>query len=188
MLQSSEVLCLVDPLVDDGAMYSGIGEGQLNDFFGADNWRNSLESLAPRVAKTPFLDLMVRPVTAAHAPRAIIGSIMLAFKSLQGNLVDIRHLVIAGDSQWVVGSNGLSHCNNMHLDKHLAFADGTTIPSYYEKYFWCISSSDVILGSVTSLHCNAACLSATSQLEIQYRIVDKVDNFVCGHARARVIL
>lgn len=105
---------MIGPLVDDGAPFSAIC------FFELTQWSI--------VILTSF-DGVINPIpeilsglrqwqngsgTYASAPRNILCSINLTFRTDGDNEVDICYLVLDGSSQWVIGRNVTSPCDIIH--------------------------------------------------------------------------
>ena len=107
----------IGPLVDDGAPFCAIGNVELmyhhrrlvgdSVIFGpipeelnsCTHWQFGLGShVSPR--------------------RRILGSVTLHLMTDSGSLITIRHLVIEGSSQWVLGRNITRTCNILHIGRH----------------------------------------------------------------------
>lgn len=107
------------PLVDDGAPYSGLGLVELRTF--ARNllpqWKGELDPLPNSVVDTPFWQYG----SGSHASpkRAILGSILIPAYTTNGNVLQIRHLVIDGSSQWVIRRNVTRKSNIIHRGGNL---------------------------------------------------------------------
>ena len=93
------------PLVDDAAPYSAIGIDELK--FVANlvfrDWSGYIDQKPAALSKINFWKY--GSVTDASPKREIIGSILLPVICSSGSIVNIRHLVLADSSQWVVGRN-----------------------------------------------------------------------------------
>lgn len=121
----NEAVSYSGPLLDDGAPYSGLGEKEL-------------EALAPVLL--PFWDKVYEPIPASVAScplwqygsgthsskaRKIVGSVVLCATSDQGSPVEIRHLVIEGSSQWIIGRNVTRHCDIEHIRSNSLLLPGS---------------------------------------------------------------
>lgn len=75
-------------------------------------WDGALDPIPDSLASRPFWQYGV----GAHASQAkpILGSILLDATSDDGVTVKIRHLVIEGSSQWIIGRNVTTHCDIIH--------------------------------------------------------------------------
>lgn len=48
-----------------------------------------------------------------------IGSVVLYLVTDSSSLIAVRHIVIEGSSQWILGRNITRRCNIIHLDRHV---------------------------------------------------------------------
>ena len=112
---------------------------------------------------------------------------MLSITAANKDVINVRHLVIEGDSQWVIGGNLLSYCNNMHLENHLAFQGGTIVSAFSQNNLCYMQIECFSLGNPSSLHANAVSVSQSLDSSAQLKIVDKVHQYVCGHSSLRDI-
>ena len=53
----------------------------------------------------------------ASAAKRILGSVEILVQSDNGQLISIRHLLISGSSNWVIGRNVTKPCNLEHIGK-----------------------------------------------------------------------
>lgn len=179
------------PLLDDGAPYSGIGEIELKHIqtYVCPLWDGNLEPLPDTIADRPYWQYG----TGKHSSQAkrILGSVMLTARSDSGDPVSIRHLVIAGSSQWIIGRNVTRNCDILHLGTNVLrlpknqgsitiidkdfhsylpyniFCSVDPVPEHYSSVFFC---------AAMNVH------SARLDWKAMKKIVDKVHNHVCGHA------
>lgn len=161
---------MVGPLVEDGAMYSGISEIHFSTFLVATSGKTSLKNYRRRFSNCSTW--AYGPPENSSEPRTIKGSIMLAMESAQGNIVNFRHLVIQGDSQWIIGGNILSFCNNMHLSNELVFLNGTSLPTYAENNLCYMPAKVVRLGAPSPLITNSDLLAKQS-LQAQIKLLTR---------------
>ena len=107
--------CSNVPLLDDAAPYSGMGtdEFELLAPILLPNWNGEYEPLPESVSNRPYWQY--GSGNHASESRRIIGSVMLFARTDLGNCVDIRHLIIEGSSQWLIGKNVTKHCNIEHI-------------------------------------------------------------------------
>lgn len=103
-------------MVDDGAPYSAIGQLELSEI------SKKLILAASHLDRLPS-SLRIFSYwqygTGSHAsPRRImLGCVQLSIRTNSGNLITIRHLVIEGSSQWVIGQNVTRRSNIIHIGK-----------------------------------------------------------------------
>lgn len=95
----------IGPLLDDGAPYSRIGieEFKMIKKYAHPSWNGELDELPEKVLHRPYWQY--GNGTQASSCRSILGSVMLNDICDEGIQVEIRHLVIADSSQWVIGRN-----------------------------------------------------------------------------------
>lgn len=99
----------IGPMVDNGAPYSAIGI--LDLLLLSSNILPSFEGSLDPVpdAFKAFNGWQYGSGDHASEPRPILGSILLTATVKDGSSVSIRHLVLSGSSQWVIGRNVTSH-------------------------------------------------------------------------------
>eukprot|EP00171_Calliarthron_tuberculosum_P002818 IDg2818t1 len=106
----------IGPLLDDGAPYSGIGLAEftmLQEMI-LSNWSGEFDPLLDDIKDRPLWQYG----TGSHASetRKFLGSILLKCSTKINTDVMIRHLIIEGSSQWVIGRNLTKHCDIVHID------------------------------------------------------------------------
>jgi len=188
----------VGPLLDNAAPYSGMGldEFRLLQPFLLPDWHGKLEPLPTQIADRPFWQYG----TGNHSSqvRKILGSLMLEARSDSGNLFKIRHLVIEGASQWVVGRNFTNYCDILHIRKHavqLPCDDPSLVDyvSYVDHDMHSYIPYKVFGPHATiearpnenALFCATAQIDASTQSRpwtTTKKIIDKVHKHVCGHS------
>jgi len=188
----------VGPLLDDGAPYSGIGMSELQVLahIVLPDWNNKLDPLPSTIASRPYWQYG----TGEHSSdaRKILGSVMLQACDDYGDKINIRHLVIDGSSQWVIGRNVTKHCDIQHIGgQFLNFPNGSKISLIerdmhsYIKYenFSTANSSKMTLKARTGLCISFFCATAKFPAKASQKpwkevkkIIDKVHKHVCGHA------
>lgn len=199
------------PLVDDGAPFSAIGEVELNLL------RSRLEYVSPSLLDKPpqlqqFDSWQFGVGEHASAARAILGSVEICVRTDSHKLVSIRHLVIAGSSNWIVGRNVTRACNIVHVGNNaiqLPHSNDsiTMIDSDYHSY---IPMSALLRASSASTMTVSLCSHLVNPVSIRphqsqvdvaaaekhpvnrstvrfpwtdaRRVVDRVHRHVCGHA------
>lgn len=182
----------VGPLLDDGAPYSGLGveEFKVLQELIMPNWDGSYDKLPKEIQDRPYWQYG----TGNHSSdkRKIIGSIMLTAKTETGQIM-IRHLVIEGSSQWILGRNVTKKCNIVHIGGNfLELPDQSRIPitnkdfhSYISGKLFFSKENTWDEGMKYKLFCAAATIqnetSSRSWAELR-KIVDKVHKHVCGHS------
>ncbi len=177
---------LIGPLVDDGAPYSAIGV---------------IELLLMSDDISDINDIKMDPIpsclegyshfqygTGNHSSKArkIIGSVILTVKSDNSNYINIRHIVIEGSSQWVVGRNVTRRSNLNHIEQNaIAFIVGNsqdTITMIDHEFLSYIPISKFVNCKTDRLECmNGHVVSNRPWSEVK-SVIDKVHNHVCGHA------
>ena len=121
----------IGPLVDDGAPYSGLGVEAFHRIqpLVFPDWNGRFDALPHSVASRPYWQYGTREHSSET--RAIISSVTLTARSHDGNSIEIRHLVIAGSSQWVFGRRVTKYCNILHIREN-----ALQLPSNYGKYLY----------------------------------------------------
>ena len=176
------------PLLDDGAPYSAIGFVELQllrQHIGLTTEPNINPIPSSLQGHTHWQYGTGRHSSAA---RRILGSIVLNALTDTGTTVNIRHLVLDGSSQWVIGRNVTSKANIRHLQNDaIQFPVGDSMDeiSLIKVGFLChmplstfasASQDDSILSCL-----NGNVLSKKSWPEIK-KIIEKVHKHICGHA------
>ena len=174
-----------DPCVDDGAPYSGLGEVEADKLFANSgmNWRDCLEPIPAHISNRPFWQYGAGEHSSLAKP--IIGSIMLQMLTDNNNVIEIRHLIIQGSSQWVIGRNLTSKTNIVHIDgdyillpngDHLSMIQGKdSLHSFLPSSKFRAGEK---LSALVCLLANSKPLTWTDTV----KIVDKVHKHVCGHS------
>lgn len=79
---------------------------------------------------------------------------MLTAKSSNGNLLQIRHLVLGGYSQWVIGLNVTYRANIMKIDGNCIIAPGTehshNRPELVEQKYHLHLTLEILLKKLTT--------------------------------------
>lgn len=181
----------IGPLCDDGAPYSGLGHSELDMLLSVllPEWDGVLDPIPDSLASRPFWQYGVGTHSSQAMP--IIGSISFNAESDDGINVSIRHLVIEGSSQWIIGRNVTTHCDIIHSNgNYLRMKNGSTITlhdhdmhSYVPYTAFCKTKLDYT--AETMLFCATASIpsiqSARPWVELKH-VIDKVHSHVCGHA------
>ena len=104
------------PMVDDGAPYSGTGLKELRVLakYIMPTSDGTLEPIPDSIADRPFWQYGKGQYASARKP--ILGSVILSITSEEGTVSNIRHLIIDGSSQWLIGRNVTTKANIMHAD------------------------------------------------------------------------
>ena len=187
------------PLLDDGAPYSGIGSTELKliSNFVCPEWTGELDPIPDAVADRPYWQYGIGDHSSQS--KKIIGSVMFKARTHQGGFVQIRHLVIEGSSQWVVGRNVTNYCNILHIDENTLIlppdASGNSKGSItlvdhdmhtYIPHSVFISRADNFTSdNEKTLFCAAANVNedvGSKPWKDLKKIVDKVHKHVCGHS------
>ncbi len=103
-------------LLDDGAPYSvtRIQELKILSLFLRTNWNGALEALPESLSGYSFWQY--GSGNHASSSRRILGSIFICACLSEGSIIYIRHVIIEGSSQWVVGDgNYLNLSNNLRI-------------------------------------------------------------------------
>ena len=110
---------IVGPLLDSAAPYSGMGldEFKMLQPIICSNWTQSFDPIPSSIADMPFWQY--GSGNHSSEARPILGSVMITAQSDQGNDVNIRHLIIKGTSQWVIGRNVTKCCNIIHIGENI---------------------------------------------------------------------
>ena len=183
----------VGPLLDDGAPYSGIG---LHEFTVLQpmllpKWNGKCDAIPYEFNDFPYWQY--GSGSRSSEKRKLLGSININLTSDQHNLISIRHLIIDGSSQWLIGRNVTKHCNIVHINENkLVLPDQndyvtlqdvhyhTHIP--YQSFITISKHDNTVTNKLfcaTAEICNN--LGRRPWKEIR-QVVDKVHKHVCGHS------
>ncbi len=104
------------PLLDDGALYSGIGISELkilSPYLRA-KWSGNLYPLPDSISDRNHWQYG----TGSHSSesRRMLGSEMLSASLADGTIVNINHIVIEGSSQWIIGRHVTAKCDIIHTN------------------------------------------------------------------------
>lgn len=120
--------------------------------------------------------------------RRIIGSLFLTAMSDSGNPIRMRHLIVEGSSQWVIGRNVTKSCDILQIDTNvlkLPVVD-SDMNSFIPYESFCTRRTNGLLYTDRSaIFCAAGMLhSSTRSLSCSdtKKIVDKIHRHVCGHS------
>lgn len=187
------------PLLDDGAPYSGIGSTELKLIaeLVCPEWNGNLDPIPDSVADRPYWQYG----SGEHrsAAKRILGSVLMEARTDQGTNVQIRHLVIDGSSQWVVGRNVTSHCDILHANQNKLIlppdANGNSqgsitlvdrdMHTYIPHQVFTFRTSGITGDNESTLFCASAHIEgdvAKKPWTDVKKIVDKVHKHVCGHS------
>ena len=123
----------------------------------------------------------------------MLVSVLISAKSDQGVPLQIRHLIIEGSSQWVIGRNVTRFCNIHHFDRNcLMFrspvSDELLSMSLYDVGDHCYLPFSTF-ESTQSRHVDKCLVSLSCSVQTsdllwsdRKRIIDKVHRHVCGHS------
>ena len=125
--------------------------------------------------------------------RRMLGSIMISAKLNDGTMINIRHIVIEGSSQWLIGKNATNKCDIIHSSgNYFKLTDHSKIPlkngfmhSYVPSYISFKITNTNCLSYQAKLFCATGnILDPINQLPWSelLKIIDKVHKHVCGHA------
>lgn len=183
----------VGPLLDDGAPYSGIGmsELQLLSQLLLPLWNGTLDPVPDCISGRANWQYGIGDHASASKP--IIGSIVLEARSDDGGKVYVRHLVIAGSSQWIIGRNVTKSCDIIRSDGNYILLPNKSKVSLVDYDLHCYVPYEAFVpavqkrskSSTSKLFCAAATIRNTGisrpWSEVK-KIVDKVHKYICGHA------
>ena len=184
------------PLVDDAAPYSGMGIVELRALapYLLPKWNGSFDPLPDLVKDKPFWQYG----NGSHSSgrRRMIGSLVSLARTDDGSSIGIRHSIITGSSQWVIGRNVTLQCNIQHIGGDaLRFIVpnsnkietmsmvGDREHSYLPYNIFLNDATDHTThehSSLISLSCSLSPPDLT--WEETKKIVEKVHRHVCGHA------
>lgn len=181
----------VGPLLDDGAPYSGIGIEEFNMIQPVviPGWKGVFDALPDSVKDRPRWQYG----NGEHSSkwRNIIGSILIPARTDEGVTIYIRHLIIEGSSQWVIGRNITQYCNILRVGKNVLElpSNGGSI-SLKNHDLHCFVPYSIFCTTIgKESESIMFCATATMGLVKEVRpwkelkaIVDKVHAHVCGHS------
>lgn len=175
-------------LVDDGAPYSAIEKTELQVLM--EKCGNEINTRLDKIPSCLNGTTHWQYGSGMHASakRPIIGSFMINARTDNGNIVKIRHLVLQGLSQWVIGKNVTDHSDILHRTRNSLKLG----PENYPDYISLVNSSRLcyiplsvfmdqhkIASALSSMNGNLLQRKSWSEIEA---IVDKVHKHICGHA------
>lgn len=184
----------IGPLLDDGAPYSGMGLDEFNLLQPIiyPTWDGELLPLPKEIEACPYWQYG----TGQHSSesRKILGSVILKAKTDQDSSVFIRHLIIDGSSQWVVGRNVTKYCNIVHIGGNKIVLPDTndsitlTNVQYHSHIPYCAfihGDKDCSVAMDKKLFCATATIANTDIIrpwnEVK-KVIDKVHKHICGHS------
>lgn len=181
------------PLLDDGAPYSAIGIVELRLLSGLKHIdARHLEPKPPSIAHFDWWQY--GQGDHASTRRRILGSFNITAMSDSANLIRIRHLIVDGSSQWVIGRNVTRESDILHYDgsrvlfppvngdrdSMLLIDDG--LHSYLDlsRFPAFVSASQSVALTCSAVEPQSS-PTARPWLETR-RVIDKVHRHTCGHA------
>ena len=186
----------IGPLLDDGAPYSGIG---LEEFLVMQplllpKWNGKLDPVPDHLSSYKFWQY--GSGEHASASRKIIGSVSLTAHTNNNHDVQIKHLIIEGSSQWVVGRNVTRRCNINHangntlqipqINDYISLADNNFHSHIPLNTFTKLSRHDDYKYKA-KLFCATAKINQNENTHTPWseikKIVDKVHQHICGHSQ-----
>lgn len=185
----------IGPLVDDGAPYSAIGLTELHILKDQllSNFTGKLDTIPTSLNVRTFWQYGCG--NHASAKRRILGSILLTALSDDCSPIHIRHLVLEGSSQWLIGRNITGKSNIMHIGTNAIVFAGpnhstksiTMVDHDLHSYVPYVAFSRAATGKHQSASLNSLCASSTHATETRpwsevKRIIDKVHKHISGHA------
>ena len=91
------------------------------------NWNGALEALPESLSSYSFWQYSTD--NHASSARRMLGSIFIYASLSDGSITNIRHVVIEGSSQWVVGRNVNFKCEIVHSNgNYLKLPNNLRIP------------------------------------------------------------
>ena len=183
----------IGPLLDDGAPYSAIGLHELK-IISMDllpNWSGDLDIVPASLKGCTKWQYGVGEHSSAESE--ILGSIVLSAISNHGSPVMIRHLVLQGSSQWVVGRNVTTKGDILHAEcNKLRFPRDNNSYEYislidHDMHSYIPRKTFTPLENRSSSFCGVmTAMQATPIADCSWKMVkhtvDKVHKHVCGHA------
>ena len=183
---------VIGPLLDDGAPYSGMGlsEFKILQEILLPTWNGEFDPV-PADLGTHW-----QYGNGEHSSesRKILGSVFLNVRTDKGNNTSIRHLIIYGSSQWVVGRNVTRKCDIEHIDQNRVVLPDQSdwislvdheMHSYVPYSKFSVDEHSNSLEETTKIFCATAHLSDDDLPrpwpEVK-KIVNKVHKHVCGHS------
>lgn len=186
---------IIGPLLDDGAPYSGMG---LREFTVLQpillpNWKGTMHAVPDVLQDYSYWQYG----NGDHSsdPRRILGSVPLCIKTDEGNVMSVRHLIIEGSSQWVIGRNVTMKCNIQHIGGNkLVLRDSNDTEQLRDVGFHSYLPYERFVPSSIdfSKHVSSQLYCATAQIHenITHRpwnekrkVIEKVHRHVCGHSK-----
>jgi len=180
----------IGPLLDDGAPYSGMGiqEFKMIQPMILPEWNGKFDALPDSIKERPFWQYG----SGSHSSpfRKIIGSILIPGKSNEGADIYVRHLVIEGSTQWLIGRNLTNCCDIIRIGKNeLVLPHGCGTITLKDHDLHCFVPFEYFCqNKVSNFHAVLFCATATIAAketrpwkELK-AIVDKVHRHVCGHS------
>lgn len=171
-------------LVDDGAEYSAIGAVELQLYFNTDA-DTELEDLPNTLrGKTHW---QYGQGEHSSLSRKMLGSVILNLKTDSGTIVNIRHVVIEGSSQWVIGRNVTSIVNIIHIGRNAIEIHCDGKPDYISMInkgrlsYISLHSFEIESETESLISFNGLSVSCRPWKEVK-PIIDKVHKHICGHA------
>ena len=199
----SNVPSQLGPMVDSGAPYSAIGVPELCVLWSSLGRQHITEYDPIPSAISHYAFWQYGSGAHSSAPRRILGSVVLTCYTDSKRPICIRHLVIEGSSQWLIGRNVTSHCNQLrindnriqlpkfdHHQDYLSIVESDTHDYIaLDRFVQQDSSSTTSARSVVSLAGNSVCVSESTSKQLKgrslsdiTRIVNRVHDHVCGHS------
>lgn len=107
------------PLVDDGAPYAAVVQCELDLLQPRllPNWDGTLDPIPDTLSGRRHWQYGCGE--HASSPRLIVGSICLPMAADCGSTIIVRHLILEGSSQWVIGRNVTSQCDIVHVNGNM---------------------------------------------------------------------
>ena len=178
---------------DDGPPYSGIGIDDLKIMspFLRKNWNDNIEPLPISIADRKHLQYGTR--SHASDSRKMFGPVMLTANLADGTTVNVRHVVIEGSSQWVIGRIVTSKCDIIHKNgNYLQLPNSVQIPvenvelhSYLSCWLFLSDHRTDGIRFQAKFYCATEVVGDPENIRSRKeltKIVDKVHKRVCGHA------
>ena len=185
---STDSGAMIGPLVDDGAPYSAIGMAELKLLLEHSAGDGDIELDDIPEALDGHTHWQYGTGQHASARRPILGSVKIDARSDGGATVSIRHLVLDGSSQWVIGKNVTQHANILHMAENaLQFECNGVMDKFTlmtHKFLSYIPLAAFVKAPVASsaLTCLNGNATTHRPWAVLQNILDKVHRHVCGHA------